>query len=419
VAVYKRVSWQVTWREEDPDEVEERIRTRTFESRTKADDQAAELRSELPRSAKVTVKQSHRWQVRYRDVDGNQHSETFPTQQEAKDRLAAIQVARSRGELLAPHEANMTLGEWWPQWVAAREWKPSSRVTHDWHWRAWIEPTFGRKKLRSIKPNDVSQWHREMEAAGLALRSRGAIHRSLAMALRGAEKNGLLVRRPYLDAPKVTKTAEKPAIPNAEQATAIIGAWPARLRAFPTVIARAGLRPAECAGLTWDALDLDAGVIHVRRQLIDGGLADTKTPESVRDVGIDDELVAVLREHRKAMVAESLAAGRPLPELVFTSGWGGPKTRASGGPMTRRAIGEMWRRAVKDLDVGAGVRGPHALRHFHASALLTAGVPVHEVAKRLGHKNGTITMSVYAHVLSAPDADERARNAIRAAFGAV
>ena len=42
----------------------------------------------------------------------------------------------------------------------------------------------------------------------------------------------------------------------------------------------------------------------------------------------------------------------------------------------------------------------HDLRHVHATTLLLAGVPVHVVAARLGHSDPSITLRVYAHVIS-------------------
>ena len=39
----------------------------------------------------------------------------------------------------------------------------------------------------------------------------------------------------------------------------------------------------------------------------------------------------------------------------------------------------------------------HDLRHFQATQLLDAGVPVPTVAARLGHTDGTTTMKIYAH----------------------
>jgi integrase len=294
--------------------------------------------------------------------------------------------------------------------------------TIDVHWRKWIKPALGSKKVRSIKPSDVRALHRTLEQAGLAPRTRSAVHRSLAMALKAAEDEGLILSRPRVRAPKVNDEDKvaRAAIPTAAEVDEIIARWPERLRAFPAVVAGAGLRPAECAGLTWNTVDLDGRVIHVEGQLVGTEIGPPKTEQSRRDVGIDDQLVAVLREHRRLMIEEArvdpdVEPLLPGTALVFTSGAGGPLTRSRGGPLTRSRIGEVWRSATAGLDLDDGIRGPHSLRHRFASVLLTEGVPVHEVARLMGHANGTVTLTVYAHVLrdkSDSDAIDRARDAI-------
>ena len=40
------------------------------------------------------------------------------------------------------------------------------------------------------------------------------------------------------------------------------------------------------------------------------------------------------------------------------------------------------------------------MRHVHATTLLLAGVPAHVVATRLGHSDPSITLRVYAQVIS-------------------
>lgn len=45
----------------------------------------------------------------------------------------------------------------------------------------------------------------------------------------------------------------------------------------------------------------------------------------------------------------------------------------------------------------------HELRHTHATMLLREGVPVHVVAKRLGHKDPSVTLNVYADAISEDD----------------
>lgn len=46
----------------------------------------------------------------------------------------------------------------------------------------------------------------------------------------------------------------------------------------------------------------------------------------------------------------------------------------------------------------------HSLRHTHATLLLREGLPVHIVAKRLGHKDPSVTLNVYADAI--PDDDD-------------
>ena len=57
----------------------------------------------------------------------------------------------------------------------------------------------------------------------------------------------------------------------------------------------------------------------------------------------------------------------------------------------------------------------HELRHTHATLLLRDGVPVHIVAKRLGHKDPSVTLNVYADVI--PDDDGHAMDAFSRAVG--
>ena len=57
----------------------------------------------------------------------------------------------------------------------------------------------------------------------------------------------------------------------------------------------------------------------------------------------------------------------------------------------------------------------HALRHFFASSLLTAGRPVQEVSQVLGHGSPSLTLDVYTHVLDRTGAGMR--DAISAAIG--
>ncbi len=67
-------------------------------------------------------------------------------------------------------------------------------------------------------------------------------------------------------------------------------------------------------------------------------------------------------------------------------------------------VSKTFGKAQRGLDLPQLVL--HELRHTHATLLLRDGVPVHIVAKRLGHKDASVTLNVYAD--SIPDDDNAA-----------
>jgi integrase len=155
-----------------------------------------------------------------------------------------------------------------------------------------------------------------------------------------------------------------------------------------------GLRPGELLGLTWQCVDLDAGVLTVAQALRQrpGGepvLVQPKTRRSVRRLDLPPVLVDALRAHRKRQAAERLAAGALWNDigLVFTTEVGRPIDPSN------------LRRAMRRLGLAAGVGHvhPHLLRQCTASLLSAAGVPLEDVADVLGHASPSVTGAIYRH----------------------
>ncbi|MCX4776186.1 tyrosine-type recombinase/integrase [Streptomyces sp. NBC_01264] len=76
-------------------------------------------------------------------------------------------------------------------------------------------------------------------------------------------------------------------------------------------------------------------------------------------------------------------------------------------------VDRLWRSAK----AGAGITRritPHWLRHFFASAGLSKGVPVTDMAEWLGHRDPKITYQTYSHVM--PDAPQRLRTVMDSVF---
>jgi integrase len=147
--------------------------------------------------------------------------------------------------------------------------------------------------------------------------------------------------------------------------------------------------------LRWFDVDLEGAEVTftgstavVDKQRVEGS---TKGGQR-RVVSIDAGTVEILRQHRKAQVAERLAAGEFWCDddaLVFR--------RPDGRPLYPSTVSALMGKLVAQS--GMPPARLHDLRHVHATTLLLAGVPVHVVAARLGHADAAITPRVYAHVL--------------------
>ncbi|WP_078963322.1 tyrosine-type recombinase/integrase [Streptomyces durhamensis] len=76
-------------------------------------------------------------------------------------------------------------------------------------------------------------------------------------------------------------------------------------------------------------------------------------------------------------------------------------------------VDRLWRIAKKAAGISRRIT-THWHRHFFASAGLSKGVPVTDMAEWLGHRDPRITHQTYAHVM--PDAPERLRSLMDAVF---
>ena len=124
----------------------------------------------------------------------------------------------------------------------------------------------------------------------------------------------------------------------------------------------------------------------------------------MRSIVLPEDAVAALHDHRRQQLELRLALGlgkAPDNALVFPA------------PGTDRLwIPDTFSSAWGDVDVGVTF---HALRHTHASMLIAGGIPITEIAYRLGHASPATTLSIYAHMYERTDA--RAADAINAALG--
>jgi integrase len=163
-----------------------------------------------------------------------------------------------------------------------------------------------------------------------------------------------------------------------------------------------GLRRGEVCALRWRDIDLDAETIDIRRSYIlhkgVGTEKDTKTHQ-MRRIALDSETVTLLRDHRRRVGELLEALEQPLTSETYV--FAGVKTPDHSTPYSPHAVSSRYREMAKRLNIDTHI---HALRHYSATELLTAGIDLRTVAGRLGHGGGgATTLRVYAAWVAGSD----------------
>jgi integrase len=153
-----------------------------------------------------------------------------------------------------------------------------------------------------------------------------------------------------------------------------------------------GLRKGELFAIEWNAVNLDEGVLVVRRQLqeLKGlKLKEPKTQAGKRVVSLDPVAVEALRSRLKKAQDEGFEPEQ-VP-IVFPNIRGGYLR----GSNFDRNVWYPIRKAAGIPDTFVF----HDLRHTQASLMLAAGVDLKVIQKRLGHRDFATTANTYSHLL--------------------
>jgi len=200
---------------------------------------------------------SGRYEARYRDTNGAEHSQRFPTKRDAQRFLERIGADQQRGDWCDPSGARIRLGDWIEQWSATTvNLRPSSRARDESYIRTHVLPTFATVPIGRITQLDVRTWVAELAAAGLAPATVQKAYQTLSKILRSAMDANLIGRTPCrnIALPRVERREMRFLTPEAIAALAV--AIAPRYRALVLLDAYCGLRLGELAGLRRSRLDL-------------------------------------------------------------------------------------------------------------------------------------------------------------------
>jgi integrase len=320
-------------------------------------------------------------------------------------RTAQLELAKFVAEAEsanAPMVGSMTLSAYFDQWMEhVRAHRQPDTVRNYAVKCRQLGAELGKVRLDKLRAHQIDEIYRRWLARGMKPVTIRATHSVLSAALGQAVKWGLVERSV---APMVTlPTAEprRPTVPDAETVRLLIKESEQSdpvLSASIMLAALTGCRRGELLGLRWSDVDQDRMVLHVERSVKREEVGrvlrvgSTKTHQN-RRVSLDPVMIGVFDMHRERAEGWASDAGVTIdPEgYVLTEDPTG-KT-----PMAPDTLTHRFSRLAKQLGFGS-VRF-HDLRHSVATNLLAAGYDLAVVAGRLGHRDPTITLRVYAHAL--------------------
>ncbi|HEU5159027.1 MAG TPA: tyrosine-type recombinase/integrase [Streptosporangiaceae bacterium] len=386
-------------------------------------------------------KSRHRWEVTYIDpLTGRKRTKGGFTKRHGDDKTTCAEawkrdfLRRVDGGTYRPDEAGQITFE-----VAALEWLKTKqglkKSVHNTYkstitgQRSWVRQRFATAPIGNIRREDIQAFIAEMEQAG---RSPQTIRNNYYVISQVMEEQVIRDRIPRnpctgITLPRLVTYAERDDdgelhfLTRAEVAT-LASKLPDPFGLLVILTAYTGLRAGEVCGLELRDIDLRAGTLRVRREVVDvNGILTIDTPKSQRSRRIrplPPFLVALLEpyitDHKRA--ARDWFAAHPelkypgddrLPLFIGTAAGRRGKNKATGEfdvirwDYTKRLrhnawYGREWRRAVRLARLSDAVVF-HDLRHTHASWLREAGLQIEEISAALGHESVKTTMDIYVH----------------------
>lgn len=296
-------------------------------------------------------------------------------------------------------EPPLTLRAYAEQWLRDRPLKPRTKS----HYRALLDnqllPVLGDRELTTITPVVVRVWWTGLDKGTPTLRSHA--YSLLRTIMNTALAEELVPSNPcHIRGAGNVKAVHRTKPATVEELTAITNNMPDRYQLAVMLAAWCAFRFGELTELRRHDVDIDAGLIRVRRAVtwVKGSdptfpnsimpvVGTPKSDSGIRDVNVPPHLLPMVAHHLK-MYAEPGKDG-----LLFPA--------AQGGHMRQSSLYKVYGRAR--AKAGRPDLRWHDLRHTGAVLAASTGATLAELMARLGHS--TVGASLrYQHAAQGRDA---------------
>jgi integrase len=315
------------------------------------------------------------WEVRLRRPDGRQYGKTFATRKAAEAWERGQLTAQATGGWVDPNAGKVPFRERAATYATDRPkaLAPKTVELYRKQLDQLILPTFGAVPVSSITTESVRAWLAKVRVESSELQAAKA-YRLLRAILNVAVSDGLIVRNPCnIRGAGQEHSAERP-LASAEEIHKLADAMQPRMRLAVLLAGFAGLRRGELFGLQRGDIDLDAGTLSVKRQIVylkDGSRLQTKPKSAagVRTVSLPPFVLDAVIDHLNEFTPEEATSH------VFIGKLGAPL-----GQVSLQADFERARKAT-----GITQYTLHDLRHAAGTMAAWTGATTKELMARLGH----------------------------------
>jgi integrase len=333
------------------------------------------------------------------DHQGHRKSKKIGDRETAHDVARAVRDKLARGDLgLFNDKSTETFAAYAQRWLdtPASARKASTQRFYAFNVKLHLVPVLGTTRIGDITRARCRDVLASCRDRGLKLASLKGVQRTLSAILSQAVEDELLPANPAFRMGKHLRPGDEPRA-EIQPLTALevfdfVAA--AQLHTpdhatFFLMALRTGLRLGELLGVQWGDLNLAGRYVEVRHNLVGGRVTSTKNTNR-RRVDLSLKLTEALQEHRTAMKAASLKAGRRLPAWVFTNRDGEPLD----GDNVRHRVFYPLLETAKLRRIRF-----HDLRHTFASLLIQNGEPLTYVRDQMGHSSIAVTVDIYGHLV--------------------
>ena len=359
------------------------------------------------------------WEVRYygQDETGRRVRKSVYVRgrkRDAQRRLREILSSLDAGASVVT--GRLSVAEFMARWLrdyVIPNTRPRTAQRYESDIRLHICPAIGHIQLTQLRAPDIRRLEAALLATGKSPRSVRHVHVVLKEALKHGVRWGVthINVAEAVDGPKLPQQEVHP--PTVDEVRRILEL----ARETPyfdvlTFMARTGVRRGEVLALHWRDIDLERGtasIVASLQRVKREGLVFTppKSAKSRRAVALDAVTVEMLRglQGRQILTKAELSHVYHDSGLVFPGAFGDPLDPAT---LTRNFKKLACKASLGHVRL-------HDLRHFHATALLQAGVHLVVASRRLGHASVAITADTYSHV--APGLQKEAADAFAKLLG--